>query len=1242
MAETHGYDIVIQATSALPRKALREAWRSGTVPRYLPIPAGIDLGGGHTTAGGQIEVAPLGLDAELLPTGDGCRLVLGLVVQVTLADPPVPSARLLDLTATVRAQVPIGTLPDSRDVGIRLGGLPRDAVTVTVTSGAPTAGKIDQLLAEYVHLGYENGGPGGVIHPGAPVFPHERDDTGQGFSFGAGGYRFDTHLELYDDQSQPAYRIEVGRPGPTQALFSVPCYLRLWHAAEGTGPAPTGTSTPTSALAEPMGIGGRLEILVDLETSPGAYTLRFDTATVTAAQIAPAPGLEGTNYTLNNSALFGLLEPALRGWLAEWGGTLVAGFGPRTVPVPTTGRIEAMVADVFHADLGGRDHLALWTPGAGAEPFEARDVTTRVALDALTIAVNAGPGADIAAVGQLVPTGRDFAIALPGPVLRAAIEAARAANGWSDADLPRRFERDDTRAEVRELELSLTDSGIRMTGALTVVDAILGCVDVDVTFRSDADLRWNPDGGTGPDGVQALEVEVVGDPELDPERSVAYWLVAIVLGLTSWGAGSILVGIAAVVTAAVLTGIAATIGGSRAVDPRDGTVRGISGWPGELAGIGRVRAVFHNPVTIGGDGLVVAGTLEVTSSCARTAVLVARSGGSYAGTAGTPITLTAGNTDPAARYVWRPGDGSPPVTTRDLAHTYFVSGVHLATHSLTVTGPGGATSHHFALVHVANVPPTVDAGPDVVVDEGELVTLVGRFSDREWTDTHETTWNFGDNSPTEPGTLAETNTPPRAEGTSTARHAWCDDGVYEVTLRVRDRDGGVATDTRLVTVRNVPPVVDAGPDLFTYPATVLTLTAAFSDPGWCDTHTATWAFGDTTAAIPAVVTETHQPPASRGTAVAAHRYPDCGTFVARCTVVDDDGGVGSDEVVVRAIDVVNRHFEDGFAQRGTGAVAIGWEPYLRSASSGNTAARHTASNFVVHGGRRAQGLQAGARERVGIHQRIGANPDWSYQLTAWYDLDQARPGTARLGVDPAGGVDPGAGSVVWSDGTATERWSPLTVRVTAGAAAITVFLEAYRADGRDPAPGAERVWFDDVELLAAQPYCPPVAAPAAEAALDFADRDRGTQFPPEWSEQDFSLRTPDGGARAVVSLEPPADGTALRLGLGLVIRPPRPAERVTLTLLNAGGRPLSLIAVDAGGNVRDRAQLPPASQALPAAVVLTGPGIVAVRIDGRGAEAFLVRCRAVLGTPVPPAPREPVHPVTPPPGTGTVERGWRG
>jgi PKD repeat protein len=1209
MADTHGFEVVIEAAPAVLRKALRGAWKSaecgdtttgdGRIPEYLPIQPGIDLGG-FTTESGQVELPQDQLDAELLPAIDGARLTLGLVIQVVLADPPVPSAKLLDLAATARVDVPVGVLPGTKNVGIRFDGLPRSAVRATVTSGDPVAAKVDQLLAEYVHLAYENGGPGGPVHPGVPAIPHEQDQNGRVLSFFVGSYTVDSHLEIYDDQIDPAHAIVMSRPDPGHVLFSIPVYLRVFNIVPG------GFAPP---LADPMGVETRLDLTVALETVPGTYTLRFDTATVAVGVINPAPGVEGTNYTANNGNLFGLLENALRTQLVQEGTELVRGFGTQAVDVPSVPDIETVIANLMHADLAARGFIGLWTPEASGEVFEARDVTTRVFADLFAITLNAGDGADIGALTTFIPADREFAIALAGPVVQQSIEDARATNGWADADLPRRITQDDKDADVRELDVLLVDGAIRMTGEITVIDAILGSIDVDADFRADVGLHWTPDGALNADGVQQMENHLIGDPDVDPEGSVAFWIIAIILAIITWGAGSILIAIIIIVIAAVVTAIASNIGSSMAVDPITGAVQGITGWPPELARIGRVRTVFHDPITIATDGLVIAGTMDVLSSCESTQVLAARSGGSYTGSAQASLTLAAAATSPMAGYSWRPGDGTPAASGQNRTHVYVSSGVYVAEHSLTINQPGGATSRHFALVQVANVQPTVDAGPDITVDEGQVVTLVGRFSDVEYPDAHETTWNFGDHQPTQRGTIAETNNPPRAEGTTTVQHAWCDNGVYAVTLRVRDQNGGMAVDTRTVTVRNVPPVVDAGPDMYIYPCTVLTLTARFTDPGWCDLHTATWDFGDCTTPIPAVVTETNAPPAGRGTAVVSHTYRTCGTFVARCTVVDDDGAAGTDDLVVRMVDMVNGHFEDGFARRGVGDVANGWQPYASPPADDS----HAAANFVVHSGRRSQGMRVGAGRRVGVYQRIGANPEWAYQLTAWYDQDEAHPATARLGVDPTGGDDPAGPDVLWSQGGVADRWTPLTVRVVARATAVTVFLEAAGAGSTQPEPGrAGEVWFDDVDLLAVQPFCPPAPEPPRprEVCLDFGDRDPGTEFPPTWSENGFWITSIDGASRAVGTLGPPAGGTALVLGAGITIEPPSPADRVTATLVNLGGQAVELTALDAAGGRLDSASVPPTRT--PVTVVLTGPGIVAVRIDSRAAEGMLIRICALL------------------------------
>jgi len=66
------------------------------------------------------------------------------------------------------------------------------------------------------------------------------------------------------------------------------------------------------------------------------------------------------------------------------------------------------------------------------------------------------------------------------------------------------------------------------------------------------------------------------------------------------------------------------------------------------------------------------------------------------------------------------------------------------------------------------MPPTVDAGPDIVVNEGEVVTLVGSFWDVEPGDSHESIWNFGDAQTTERARSPR----PMTRTAPTARRRW--------------------------------------------------------------------------------------------------------------------------------------------------------------------------------------------------------------------------------------------------------------------------------------------------------------------------------------------------------------------------------------------------------------------------------------------------------------------------------------
>ena len=202
--------------------------------------------------------------------------------------------------------------------------------------------------------------------------------------------------------------------------------------------------------------------------------------------------------------------------------------------------------------------------------------------------------------------------------------------------------------------------------------------------------------------------------------------------------------------------------------------------------------------------------------------------------------------------------------------------------ALTVTDNSGDTGQDTVVVTVNNVAPqNVSAGPDRRAYEDEEIHLAGYFHDPGGLDTYTYHWSAtADNGQQVP------------DGTDTSfTFLPVDNGVYTVTLTVMDDDGGAASNTCVVTVHNVAPKVNLGPDIEVTEGDVVTLDGelAVSDSGQ-DTHTYQWQiFSDNGQSV------------QGGTGSLFSFSPiDDGTYLVRLTATDDDGQSGYDNLIVSA------------------------------------------------------------------------------------------------------------------------------------------------------------------------------------------------------------------------------------------------------------------------------------------------------------------------------------------------------
>jgi hypothetical protein len=202
--------------------------------------------------------------------------------------------------------------------------------------------------------------------------------------------------------------------------------------------------------------------------------------------------------------------------------------------------------------------------------------------------------------------------------------------------------------------------------------------------------------------------------------------------------------------------------------------------------------------------------------------------------------------------------------------------------TVTVTDDDTLTGQATPVVTADNLAPTVEAGDDQTVDEGDEVSLdPATFTDVGTLDTHTATIDWGDGTTPDEADIVDSTVP--------GSHVYADNGINEVTVTVTDDDTGAGSDSLTVTVNNVPPEVgDISVSADTVPVNnEIDTSADFTDPGVLDTHTAVWDWGDGSTSE-GDVSEAD----GSGSVTGSHAYTTPGLYTVTLTVTDKDGGEG--------------------------------------------------------------------------------------------------------------------------------------------------------------------------------------------------------------------------------------------------------------------------------------------------------------------------------------------------------------
>jgi PKD repeat protein len=259
---------------------------------------------------------------------------------------------------------------------------------------------------------------------------------------------------------------------------------------------------------------------------------------------------------------------------------------------------------------------------------------------------------------------------------------------------------------------------------------------------------------------------------------------------------------------------------------------------------------------------------------------------------GTSYTASGAFTDPGddhwtATVDYGDGSGVQPLTltgkTFSLAHSYSDNGSYEV--KVVVRDDVGAAGVSTAIVTVNNVAPAVAVFPNGSIDEAGSYAASGSFTD-PGDDHWVATADYGDGTGPQPLALAG-----KAFSLS---HTYAASGQYTVTVTVKETDAeaGSGSQTAIVTVANVAPVVAGFAGATILRGESYSATGSFADPG-ADTWTATVNYGDGSASSALTLD-------GKGFALQ-HSYGRAGVYTVTVTVADADGGSGTRSATVTVL-----------------------------------------------------------------------------------------------------------------------------------------------------------------------------------------------------------------------------------------------------------------------------------------------------------------------------------------------------